>query len=71
MELRWLERMDTVVRDDGEECTVPVKVLQYRVMQGPRGEGWWSDWMDVPVESEWGATDTRTRQDAVHGVRAK
>lgn len=22
--------------------------LQYRVRQGPQGEGWWGDWQDIP-----------------------
>lgn len=55
MELRWLK-----VRGDEEgarHSDSAIKwagpywlVLQVRYREGPRGEGWWGEWHDLPVE---------------------
>lgn len=33
------------------------QTLQFRKLEGPRGEEWWSDWKDVPVISCYLAND--------------
>lgn len=42
-ELRWVIRYE-------EDSTATERVLQIRHREGPRGEDWWGEWEDVPVE---------------------
>lgn len=54
MELRWLQ----LHADDlGSSHPFAIRhpdtpyffVLQLREREGPRGEGWWGEWQDIPV----------------------
>jgi hypothetical protein len=47
MELRWVLRSFPI---RGQEALAEVvRVLQYREREGPREDGWWGDWKDVPI----------------------
>lgn len=58
MELRILMRKETnyitspYFPYEEEEIITSKPVLQYRKEEGPRGETWWGDWTDVPIEEE-------------------
>jgi hypothetical protein len=50
MELRWVERFEPLY--PGHDVGHSVKHLQFRLREGPKGDDWWGDWKDVPVEKE-------------------
>jgi len=54
IELRWLRIHQN--DNDGSHPTaikdaMPgyIRILQFRVLKGPQGEQWWSDWKDIPA----------------------
>ena len=53
-ELRWLERVvpNSITVSQGIAHDTTERVLQFRTREGPRGESWWGEWQDVPVEIE-------------------
>jgi hypothetical protein len=52
MELRFVVRKVPVDAFYGQGAYQEVRVLQFRTEEGPEGEGWWSEWQDVPLVRE-------------------
>jgi hypothetical protein len=51
-ELRWVIRSVDEPVSRGIYRSVRISVLQFRTREGPRGEGWWGEWTDVPTVDE-------------------
>lgn len=53
MEFRWLRincgDPDAARHPFGIQQGAWWHVLQFREREGPRGEGWWGEWQDIPV----------------------